>query len=189
MTFTCGDAWILNSWHLGLKCCSLWELDVCHQRNKLHFHSRTAFYFSNTVVWSLLGACTLRSLLCFGCSTLFATKIYLLASNVNAYYVHHTFYWKIFGKNRRPNKGSFTTFELVCSSIQLQAVQNNLLSNHDLTRMHSSRMRTVRCSGHLVGGASVCPGGCLPGGGVCPDGVCPEGCVHLPPPVEKILDT
>ena len=39
------------------------------------------------------------------------------------------------------------------------------------TRMHSSRMRTVRCSGHLGGRGSVClegclPGGCLPGRGV-----------------------
>ena len=34
--------------------------------------------------------------------------------------------------------------------------------------MHSSRMRTVRCSGRLGGGA-VCVGVCLPrGGGVCP---------------------
>ena len=59
--------------------------------------------------------------------------------------------------------------------------------------MHSSRMRTVRCSSRLLGG-DVCPGGCLPrgvfvrgvsaqdvsawsvqGGGVClvcPGGVC-----------------
>ena len=34
------------------------------------------------------------------------------------------------------------------------------------TRMHSSRMRTVRCSGHLggrglPGGGCVCPGGCV----------------------------
>ena len=58
------------------------------------------------------------------------------------------------------------------------------------TRVHSSRMRTVRCSGHLSG--DVYPGGCLPGGvsargcvprgvcaqgGVCPGGVCPGGCV------------
>ena len=42
--------------------------------------------------------------------------------------------------------------------------------------MHSSRMRTVRCSGRLGGGGgvlpgSVCPGECLPGG------VCQVGCV------------
>ena len=43
----------------------------------------------------------------------------------------------------------------------------------DLTRMHSSRMRTVRCSSHR--GVSVregLPGG---GGGVCPGDVCPGG--------------
>ena len=46
--------------------------------------------------------------------------------------------------------------------------------------MHSSRMRTVRCSSHLGGGGEiVCPGGCLPAGG--------WGClgfkegVHFPP--------
>ena len=33
------------------------------------------------------------------------------------------------------------------------------------TRMHSSRMRTVRCSSHLGGlGVCACPGVCLPGG-------------------------
>ena len=63
------------------------------------------------------------------------------------------------------------------------------------TRMHSSRMYTVRCSGRPCG-AGVWPGrGCLPGGcllrgvsvqgGVCPGGsvcpgvvcVCPRGCL------------
>ena len=43
------------------------------------------------------------------------------------------------------------------------------------TRMHSSRMPTVRCSGHLWG---VCPGVCLP-----------WGCTPPPPPVDRILDT
>ena len=44
-----------------------------------------------------------------------------------------------------------------------------LLSNFDekTTTMHSSRMRTVRCSGRRVG---VCPGG------VCPGGVGPSTC-------------
>ena len=53
-------------------------------------------------------------------------------------------------------------------------------------RVHSSRMRTVRCSGRLERGelrvGGICPGGwCLPGGaGVCLGGVCPTG-VHLRP--------
>ena len=91
-----------------------------------------------------------------------------------------------------------------CPKLRLRAV----------TRMHSSRMRTICCSGHLIGG--VCPGGvsawgclpngvsargCLPGGSVCPGGclsrrVClPRGClpvhpegVHLPP-ADRVLDT
>ena len=49
------------------------------------------------------------------------------------------------------------------------------------TRMHSSRMRTVRCSGRL---REVClPKGCLPkvgsvqGRGVCLGDVCPGGCL------------
>ena len=54
------------------------------------------------------------------------------------------------------------------------------------TRQHSSRMRTVRCSGHLPGGGKgggfaqgcVCPGGCIP------------ACTEVDPlPVDRILDT
>ena len=51
-----------------------------------------------------------------------------------------------------------------------------------LTRMHSSRLRTVRSSSHLLGeggrGGGVCPGSVCPGS-VCPGGlcVCPEGCL------------
>ena len=37
------------------------------------------------------------------------------------------------------------------------------------TRMHSSRMRTVRCSDRLGGGQ---PGGCLPRGVSAQEGVC-----------------
>ena len=59
------------------------------------------------------------------------------------------------------------------------------LENRLITRMHSSRMRTVRSSGHLSGG--VCSGGCLlpggvsaPRGGVCSWGVvCSGGCLLL----------
>ena len=71
--------------------------------------------------------------------------------------------------------------------------------------MHSSRMRTVCCSGHLVW-RGVCLGGVsAQGGGVCPGGVC-LGSVCLEglfaqsgvsqhamgqthPPVDRILDT
>ena len=38
------------------------------------------------------------------------------------------------------------------------------------TRMHSSRMRTVRCSSRLLGGGVSGPGGCLPARGVCLSG-------------------
>ena len=37
------------------------------------------------------------------------------------------------------------------------------LTGHTTRRMHSSRIRTVCCSGHLRGGV-VCPEGCLPKG-------------------------
>ena len=40
-------------------------------------------------------------------------------------------------------------------------------------RMHSSRMRTIHCSGHLWGGG-VCPGVSVQGG-VCPGGICQGG--------------
>ena len=50
-----------------------------------------------------------------------------------------------------------------------------------LTRMHSSRMCTVRCSGRLLWRDCVCPGGCLAKGQWClPGGVCPDawgGCL------------
>ena len=59
--------------------------------------------------------------------------------------------------------------------------------NHTIlleTRMYSSRMRTVRYSGHFPGGCllgGVCLGECLPGGvcigGVYPGGVCLGVCV------------
>ena len=39
--------------------------------------------------------------------------------------------------------------------------------------MHSSRMRTIRCSGRQ---GRVFPGGVCPGG-VCPGGLCPVGCL------------
>ena len=71
------------------------------------------------------------------------------------------------------------------------------------TRMHSSRMRTVRCSSRLLGGGvsawlvSAQGGVCL--GGVCLGGVCPGGlpggmCIPVcteanNPPVDRILDT
>ena len=58
------------------------------------------------------------------------------------------------------------------------------------TNMHSSRMRTVRCSGRpwfVGGGVSACDGGwCLPARGVCLPGgcVCPQD-----PPVDRMTDT
>ena len=60
------------------------------------------------------------------------------------------------------------------------------------TRMHSIRMRTVRCSGRLGGGAQgcVCPGECVCLGGCLPRGVClPRGSVHHHTPMDRILDT
>ena len=53
--------------------------------------------------------------------------------------------------------------------------------------MHSSRMRTVRCSSHLLGGGGICAGGVFPGeclnrgvstqGGVCRGGCLSRGCL------------
>ena len=42
--------------------------------------------------------------------------------------------------------------------------------------MHSSRMRTVRCSGRLLGGGEVCSGGCLRRGLCALGGVCLGAC-------------
>ena len=68
----------------------------------------------------------------------------------------------------------------------------------NITRMHSSKMRTVLSSGRLGGGCmprvGVClgvhPRGCLPRGGcVCLGRRCLPGDVYLPPLVDRILDT
>ena len=66
----------------------------------------------------------------------------------------------------------------------------NGLCKHDMnfwkekvTRMHSSRMRTVRCSGRWGGvWGGVCLGGCMPRGGCLPrgGGDCLGVDVHLP---------
>ena len=44
------------------------------------------------------------------------------------------------------------------------------------TRIHSSRRRTARFSGHLLGVSAQGDGVCLVGG-VCPGDVCPGGCL------------
>ena len=75
-----------------------------------------------------------------------------------------------------------------------------IIQNHSQTRMRSSRMRTVRCSGRLgSGGGGVWPeeGVCLAGsawGEGCLLGVCVclpvgEGGCTPHPPVDRILDT
>ena len=55
--------------------------------------------------------------------------------------------------------------------IKLLSFLTNFFQTQQRTRMHSSRMRTVRCSGRRVGGERGVSGGCLPGG------VCLEGCL------------
>ena len=48
--------------------------------------------------------------------------------------------------------------------VQIAQVRLKIGKYKVLTRMHSSRMRTVRCSSR--------------GGGVCQEGACPQGCVY-----------
>ena len=66
----------------------------------------------------------------------------------------------------------------------------------NITRKHSSRLRTVRCSGSRgwgVSGQGGLPRGCLPRRGVCPwgsaRGVCIPACTEADTPVDRILDT
>ena len=93
-------------------------------------------------------------------------------------------------------EGLFTPSESGSESEKDQTTKKN-----QQTRMHSSRMHTVRCSDRLVGG-NVCLGwGCLPGGvclgessqgrclprgglseGCLPRGCLPRGCTPPPPP-------
>ena len=87
---------------------------------------------------------------------------------------------------------STKTIALNYLSISLITPLHLLKSVNCDTRMHSSKMRTVRCSGHLGGrclpggGEVVCLGGCLPRGsaqGQClsrgrlPGGVCQGECL------------
>ena len=62
--------------------------------------------------------------------------------------------------------------------------------------MHSSRMRTVRCSGRPLRGVrpgGCLPGGCLPGGVAARQGVCQGGCQGCVcgrhPPMDRMADT
>ena len=60
-----------------------------------------------------------------------------------------------------------------------------------ITKMHSSRMHTIRCSGRLLDGrvGGVCPGGCLPRGvSTHGDGICQVGVCQTPPPLNRITD-
>ena len=84
-----------------------------------------------------------------------------------------------FSKNNWTYKNS--TEYIHCNFIHKWAVISVIIAWR--TRMHSSRMRTVHCSNHLLGG--VCPGvggvclgrgvsaqrGCLPRRAVCPEGL------------------
>ena len=80
----------------------------------------------------------------------------------------------------RPSDSSLSTLRSVRTQIWPP--------NTEATRMHSSRMRTIRCSGHRGEGGvcpdgraavwGVCPGGCAQcPGGVCPGGCLPRGCL------------
>ena len=68
----------------------------------------------------------------------------------------------------------------------------NYCEQNVITRMHSSRMCTVRCSGRHLGG-DVCQGGCLNRRGVCPGGVSAWGVFAwgcLPDiPLDRMTDT
>ena len=84
------------------------------------------------------------------------------------------------------SNGSFTmVFQFFSSSIAQGNEHISLQIDLVITRMHSSRMHTVRCSGHPRG--CVClgvsahggclPRGCLPRGVSAQGGVCPGGCL------------
>ena len=59
----------------------------------------------------------------------------------------------------------------------MKNVCNEMFHLNNKTIMHSSRMRTVRCSGHLLGE-----------GGVCPWDVSARGCLPDPPNADRMTD-
>ena len=70
----------------------------------------------------------------------------------------------------------------VPNHFKLHSFHTKIYIFSQITRMHSSRMRTVRCSGRLLGGVclgGVCPRGfcLLPGGVSSQEDVCPGGCL------------
>ena len=70
-----------------------------------------------------------------------------------------------------------------CNEMERGEKVHRMFSLKDVwTRMHSSRMRTVRCSGCLGRGGCVGGGVCLGGAGVC------LGVYTSPPPVNRITD-
>ena len=82
--------------------------------------------------------------------------------------------WAFKVRFRDMNRACFFMCIALTSSNKCYLRPEQLLQSFNvLTRMHSSRMLTVRCSGHLGGGVGLRVGwGCLP------RGCLPEG-VHL----------
>ena len=100
------------------------------------------------------------------------SSISRVVSELIAHTVSHWLYWLVVGHGLQTVLGPFRTWRwqhrLFMSSAQPLKWLPMLLVVHtwrqDKTRMHSSRMCTVRCSGHLRGGGCLSRG-CLPNGG------------------------
>ena len=88
---------------------------------------------------------------------------------------------------RPPPRGKPGSATVECSDTCLQKC--NDVKFFILTRMHSNRMRTVRCSSRLLGGGGCLPRVCLLGVclGVCL--VCPRGVSGRRPLVDRVLYT
>ena len=121
---------------------------------KMELHSRI-HVSSNVLAITWKNSSNILSNICFtfGSKQL---KLFDYSHNNTFQITDHCFY-----KNTRLNVIIFSQNKLKHITTR-HFIGCTKLQNYDITRMHYSRMRTIRCSGHRIG--DVCLGRCLPRG-------------------------